>query len=438
MPGIHLAFVESSLKAAPVNFHPPDRFAAQQVIALVVVLAVLALAVAAAFFARQGGGLLMGADGRLSTSKAVAVLWTAIVGYCVLTLAFIATKPNFGVTFLEHNLGELKGIYLALLGGPYASYLFAQIAVPAKMARGTLQKGYGTGFNPADIINNDMGNTDVIDLQYVSFNLIAAIMVLVLFIPHPALQGLPRIPYAVAILTGGAAATYVLNKGLTTNQAKITSLSPQSQRVGDVVTIAGVNLWGPTAAPPTGGSALQTAVSIAGLPGVVSLTATVVQDEAPSAINFLVPALPATVPPPLTSLDVTLSTDLNHADTAHGFTIIPDVPAISGIAPNPATAGAEVTVLGRFLAGPPTLGTDGKIVKNYEQPVVTLDGVQLTLKGTATPDRLVFYAPSPPPPAPAAPAGGAAVAPGPGAPVPAQLIVTRSNAASANAMLGLI
>src|SRR5215813_9821491 len=97
----------------------------------------------------HGGGLLMGADRRLSTSKVVAVLWTSVVAYCVLTLAFIATKPNFGVAFLEHNLGELKGIYLALLGGPYVSYLFAQITVPAKLASGKLQKGYGTGFNPA-------------------------------------------------------------------------------------------------------------------------------------------------------------------------------------------------------------------------------------------------------------------------------------------------
>src|SRR5262249_471192 len=434
MPSSHLRLLAKSPMVVAVNFHPPGRFAAEQAIALGAVLIVLVLAVLAAYFAHLGGGLLMGADRRLSTSKVVAVLWTSVVAYCVLTLAFIATKPNFGVAFLEHNLGELKGIYLALLGGPYVSYLFAQITVPAKLASGKFQKGYGTGFNPADIINNDAGNTDVVDLQYVSFNLVAVITVLVIFIPHPALQGLPRIPYAIALLTGGAAAAYVINKGLAANQAKITSLSPQSQRVGDLVTIAGVNLWGPTAPPPTGGAALQTAVSIAGIPGVGSLSATVVKDEAPTAVHFLVPALPATAPPPLTNLDVTLTTDLNHVDTAHGFGIVPDEPVIGGITPNPAAAGAEVTVLGRFLAGPPVLGDDGKIDASGvpEQPVVTLGGVPLQLKGPATAERLVFAVP------PRAPGAPAAAPPSPPAPVPTPLVIVRANGAAASALLGIV
>jgi hypothetical protein len=438
MPGVHLGFPASTSQVTLVNFHPANGFAAQQGIALAVVLAVLLIAALAAFFAHRGGGLLMGADRRLSTSKVVAVLWTAVVGYCVLTLSFIAAETHFGIAFLQHNLGELKGVYLALLGGPYASYLFAQIAVPAKIASGSLQKGYGNGFNPADIINNDSGNTDVIDLQYVTFNLIAAIMVLVLFVPHPALHGLPAIPYAVALLTGGAAAAYVTNKGLTTNRAKISSLSPRSQRVGDVVTIAGVNLWGPTGPPPTSRAAPHTAVSIAGIPGVGSLPAAVAGDS-PSAIQFVVPALPAGTPPPLTNLDVTINTNLNQADTTHGLSIVPDEPAIGNVTPNPAAAGNEVTVLGRFLAGPPALGDDGVIdAGRAEQPVVTLGGVQVQLTGSATADRLVFAVPSPPAPTPPlAPGARGAPAPGSRAPVPTSLVITRANGLRASAVLGL-
>jgi len=61
-----------------------------------------------------------------------------------------------------------------------------------------------------------VGSTDLYDFQYTLFNLVALAIVIFLFGAHPG-KGFPGIPDFLAILTGGSAAAYTINKGLTSN-----------------------------------------------------------------------------------------------------------------------------------------------------------------------------------------------------------------------------
>lgn len=154
-------------------------------------------------------------------------------------------------TFLKDLLNKAPDLYLVFLGGPYAAAILAKVGVTQNLQTGKLQKSDGSGvLNPADLISNDTGATDLYDFQYTIFNLIAILAVLTAFIPHPV-RGLPQIPDFLAILTGGAALTYTLNKAVTTNPPSISSVDPDQARIQDFVTIYGTNLYDPNATGAT-------------------------------------------------------------------------------------------------------------------------------------------------------------------------------------------
>ncbi len=130
-----------------------------------------------------------------------------------------------------------------------------------------------------DLVRADDGGTDLVDLQYVLFNLLAMGYVLALFMAHPAL-GLPAIPAQLAALTGTSAATYVTNKATANTRATLSAVSPTHARAKDVVTVYGTNLV------PQGGRAASTEVLISGL------KADPVGDPRREQITFRVPRYP--------------------------------------------------------------------------------------------------------------------------------------------------
>jgi IPT/TIG domain len=205
------------------------------------------------------GGLVMGADRRLSTSKAIAVLWTIVVGWIALATALIAlTRPAAGTAWAS-ILKSTPDLYLVLLGGPYAAAVLSKLSVLQYTAAGRLQKTEGPGtISPLDIISDDSGNTSVYDFQYVFFNLIVAIAVVSIFAKSTGSAGFPHIPAFAAILTGGAALTYTVSKGAninnggdsSTTQPSISAVTPASASMGATVTIFGQNFCTPGAAVP--------------------------------------------------------------------------------------------------------------------------------------------------------------------------------------------
>jgi hypothetical protein len=185
-------------------------------------------------------GLLVGADNRNSTSKTTAALWTAILVYFILTMAFVV---GFNREEISTIIGQISPLYLILLGGPFAAAVLAKVSVSNSVASGEQQKSQADHARVADVFSDDDGNTDLVDVQYLAFNLLAAGIVLVQFLHAPGF-GAPNIPDFLAGLTGTSAATFVANKALSSrNPPKIDRLAPNSVRPGgQVVVVVGSNL----------------------------------------------------------------------------------------------------------------------------------------------------------------------------------------------------
>jgi hypothetical protein len=195
-------------------------------------------------------GLLVGADNRLSTSKITAFLWTAVVFYFILAIALISGFQSDNYTKLIHSISPL---YLVFLGGPFAAAVLAKGIVSSAVDSGVVQKSAADKPRLADAFSDDDGNTDLVDTQYILFNLLVAGIVVAQFV-HAPRTGTPPIPDFLAILTGGAAATYVANKGVSpaTPKPAIDRVVPPTARVGANIRIVGSHLLAQgDAGPPT-------------------------------------------------------------------------------------------------------------------------------------------------------------------------------------------
>lgn len=215
---------------------------------------------------------LVGLDNRVSTSRTIALLWTVVVGYCLLALVLIATAKHSSAHpippgqipdgFIAAALKPLAPAYVVLLGAPFAAAVGARAIVGHRVKTGQLQKSASTSLpNPLQVVTDDDGNLDLVDLQYTLFNLIAVTFVLTQFIPHPA-RGIPDVPAALAVLTGVSAAVYTSNKAATSNPATITDVLTPSVLPRQLATIVGQNLVvSPDSSDPAGDAA-KTKVSL--------------------------------------------------------------------------------------------------------------------------------------------------------------------------------
>lgn len=203
-------------------------------------------------------GLVIGADKRLSTSKLQAVLWTyAILGALAVLLILYLMGDTQGLEILtgahappENDAGQpvdaFPEAYLLLLGGPFAAAVAAKAIVSARVEDGTLNRSEGE--EDADIrtrlseaVSDDKGNVDLVDTQYLLFNLLLLGYFLALFIADPR-DGLPELPDVLVALTGLGALTYVTNKAVQRAKPSLSSVSPNEVAPGAKVTLRGQNL----------------------------------------------------------------------------------------------------------------------------------------------------------------------------------------------------
>ncbi len=322
-------------------------------IAIVIALAALAYIfrrlTTAKNVASQGrGGLVMGWDKRLSTSKTVSVAWTLVVVYMLLVIMLIALEHTNAGSFFSSTLGKASEIYLVFLGGPFAAAILAKISTTNQVANGKVQKSDGSGTaNPFDIIGDDAGNTDVYDTQYTLLNLVAIVAVLAIFIRQPAL-GFPAVPAFLAAITGGSALVYTTNKVTTTNPPQLTTVSPSPARVGDKVTLGGQNFLPPGA---TEGELLVTIGD-----GQDQATAEVTVTD-PTQATFTVPAHPGGQLWPQAAQSVTVATPTaKFSGTPGSLLIVPDVPVLKSLGTIAAQQGSSITLNGRWFLSPD--GTD--------------------------------------------------------------------------------
>ena len=179
--------------------------------------------------------VVLGADGRLSTSKTVTALWTM---YFVLALVLLTTLTFTASLTAKEAFGGDWNPYFLLLGGPFAAAVAAKGIVTAKVQKDPTSKTNTAAADAtavptdtttpaeataADLIMNDDGDTDLVDTQYTLFTLVAVayfvgtLVVTTLDYLHGsrAVVGLPQIPSALLGLTSLSALTYIGNKTVT-------------------------------------------------------------------------------------------------------------------------------------------------------------------------------------------------------------------------------
>ena len=188
----------------------------------------------------------MGADLRLSTSKTVQVGWTVILLYTLLAELFIALtagSPTATRAVFDMLLGSIPLLYLVYLGGPYAAAFLAKLSTSSKYAEDPSfkPKSLDASIRLADLFLDDDKNVDIYDLQYILFNVVAMLSVVILFVQAPG-HSLPPVPDFLAILTGGSVATYTVNKLSAPVPPANLTVSPSSVHAGELVTVIGSNL----------------------------------------------------------------------------------------------------------------------------------------------------------------------------------------------------
>ncbi|RSS62838.1 hypothetical protein EF918_31070, partial [Streptomyces sp. WAC06614] len=166
---------------------------------------------------RRAPGFLTGRDGRLSTSTTLAFAWTVVLVWLLVTILGYGLVAGGGPAYFSRPdgpLAELTTVYLPLLGGPYVALIAAKTVVGVRVQNGTLNKpALQPDAHPTarDLIANDGGRTDLVDLQYVALSVVTMAYVVAFFLADVG-AGLPDLPDQIWALTGAPAGAYLVNK----------------------------------------------------------------------------------------------------------------------------------------------------------------------------------------------------------------------------------
>jgi hypothetical protein len=214
-------------------------------------------------FRRDGlKGVVVGGDGRTSTSKVQVALWTYALLFGLLMLLLVGRSPNCPATHGkqpgQHSLGScptashaaftdalgtsFRWEYLLLLGLPITAAVAAkqQVLNALDQLGGTAgQAGQAVAGSPQaagtpglevkspptsadaigvtaglrDIVADDRGQGALLDAQYFAFTLLGIAYFAVQLTTHPT-AGLPAIPAGLLVLMGLSGAGYLSNKAI--------------------------------------------------------------------------------------------------------------------------------------------------------------------------------------------------------------------------------
>ena len=255
-------------------------------IVLVAAAGVALLLVLVETIVRLGGGrfiatVILGDDGRTSTSKTFIFLWTLLVGWALVALLIAGelvpvrhcVPTHFAASACASDaVGRLQqgwrrflhaglaGSYLILLGLPAAAGVAAKQITQTQVT--------GPGFKKprrapdrnrplierlfdvrallariAEIFSADDGTTDLGDFQYLIFNLVTAAYFVVRFL-RPDPNGLRAIPGTLLGLTSVSAGLYVAKKAVTDTQPTVSGVFPLPLHDGQRFTVIGAGLTG--------------------------------------------------------------------------------------------------------------------------------------------------------------------------------------------------
>jgi hypothetical protein len=208
-------------------------------------------------------GLIAGTDGRWSTSKTSNVLWVFAVAWAFIAIIMHSAGSDLGSAL------DLKEQYLIVLGIPTGTAVLAKAVTKGNVDSGkvTTKSSSGPETNVADglgqLVGNDSGSIDLLDLQYFTFNLVLLGFFFLTFL-HAQEQGLPSLPQTLFALSGVSAAGYVAKKTQEEDvDPSIESIAPQPGKAKEQVTIYGSRLVVP-ASGALGAPPIAPTVTVAG------------------------------------------------------------------------------------------------------------------------------------------------------------------------------
>jgi hypothetical protein len=185
------------------------------------------------------GGVIVGEDHRISTSKTVASIWTYAVASALLSLVIVRWMGHGGALSAQSENG-LQANYALLIGGPLGAAILAKAVVVGQLEAGTTSKADGDQPAASQLVSNDAGATDLGDLQYVLFNTVALVFFVGEFVRVPQ-EGLPDLPDLLVGLTSVSAVGY-LGKKVLPQAPQITTATPNPATPGALIAIAGTGL----------------------------------------------------------------------------------------------------------------------------------------------------------------------------------------------------
>jgi hypothetical protein len=194
------------------------------------------------------GAILAGRDNRTSTSKTVAFAWTMALAFELLAL-IIAFRLGDRAPWDLQNQRGLQEEYLILLGGPFAAAILAKYATTGQSDSKT-DAAVGSA-NASQLVNDDAGNTDLGDFQYVLFNVIGLAFFFATVIGHLA-RGFPHLPPILTGLMLTSVGGYGAKKLLAQAAPTLSSVIPPAAYAGDTIQIFGTNLLVPASASDAG------------------------------------------------------------------------------------------------------------------------------------------------------------------------------------------
>jgi hypothetical protein len=180
--------------------------------------------------------LIVGTDNRISTSKTIATVWTLVVAAALLGFVYanaIGHPHPLDVT----NEGGRVGQYALLFGGPLAAAILAKTIVGKQTDEAGGERTHAASPQLRNLIANDEGETDLGDLQYVLFNMVALVFVLTTVLLHEPANGLPHIPDVLLGLTSVSATGYVGKKLLPPPAGATAVVAPAAGATGSLVTM---------------------------------------------------------------------------------------------------------------------------------------------------------------------------------------------------------
>jgi hypothetical protein len=187
--------------------------------------------------------LWRGKDGRASTSKCQAVLWTLGVVWALAAMLIAELATNDAHSALSSGWSALMGHdlqtdYLALLGIPIGTAVVAKGITTHNVTSGKVVKPdapdepRSLARQSLDLIGDDHGQPAVLDFQLVLFNILLLAFFVGTFVSEPT-KGLPDLPPTLLLLAGISSAGYATHKALErTTGPTITSVRPSRLALG--------------------------------------------------------------------------------------------------------------------------------------------------------------------------------------------------------------